>query len=484
MREHEGDFVAPAPLGQFPDFDFAQQCRQDTGAGKSANLRWAMKNFQYPSPSKTSKKYSRQPSDRAANVRFRYRIGAGALALFFLSCLGSDVCHAQSHNVVCREGAGNFEAEFPTGVAVRVGPARSGKLEARVCEAALHWGEQNLAVAESASQADVDAFGVDLGVGAPVVALQVKKSKTECCMEYKIYSLRAPPMLLRTISGGDFFNAADTDLDGRVEIWTDDAASVDGFDNLRLGDLDFSPPVVLRFVGGRLLDASSEFRPYFDQKIADVRAKLNPQDLVDFKNSDGKLWSAAAIPPARLIHLRKVKIEILEIVWGFLYSGREQEAWRSLSEMWPAADLDRIRGALQNGHARGILSQVDGMSTRARQGREIHAKIFDGTTEVAATPGVTPKGVKPKQEITAPRAILLERPPPVTAVEIELAQTESALKLVIDSAGKVRSAEMVGNVQAIDEGLLRSTSNWKFIPAFSEGQPVASQIFLGVSLKR
>jgi len=353
-----------------------------------------------------------------------------------------------------------------------------------VCEAALNWGEEHLAVAESAWQADVDAFGIDLGVGAPVVALQVKKSKTECCMEYKIYSLRAPPMLLRTISGGDYFNAADTDLDGRVEIWTDDAVSVDGFDDLRLSDLDFPPPVVLRFVRGRLLNASSEFRPYFDQKIADVRVKLNPQGLSDFKDSDGKLLSGAAIPVVRLIQLRKVKIKILEIVWGFLYSGREQEAWRFLSEMWPAADLDRIRGALQNAHARGILSQVDGMSTAARPGREIHAKIFDGTTVVAATPGVTPKGVNPKQEITPPRAILMERPPPVTAVEIELAQTESALKLIIDSAGKVRSAEVVGNVQAIDEGLLNSTSNWKFIPAFSEGQPVASQIFLGVSLKR
>ena len=78
----------------------------------------------------------------------------------------------------------------------------------------------------------------------------------------------------------------------------------------------------------------------------------------------------------------------------------------------------------------------------------------------------------------------MERPPPTTAVEIELAQTESALKLVIDSAGKVRSVEVVGNLQEVDEGLLKSTANWKFIPAFSEGQPVASQIFLGVSLKR
>jgi hypothetical protein len=55
---------------------------------------------------------------------------------------------------------------------------------------------------------------------------------------------------------------------------------------------------------------------------------------------------------------------------------------------------------------------------------------------------------------------------------------------VIDSAGKVRSVEEMGNEQSIDEGLIKSTSKWKFIPAYSAGQPVASQILLGVSLKR
>jgi hypothetical protein len=407
------------------------------------------------------------------------------LTLFFLSCLTASVCHAQSHDVVCREGVGDFEAEFPqTEVKVRVGPARIRDLESRVCNAALSWGDQNLAVADSAWEADVDAFGVDLGVGAPAVALQVKKSKAECCMEYKIYSLRAPPVLLRSIRGGEFFSAADTDLDGRVEIWADDAASVDGFESFPLRDLDFAPPIVLRFVRGRLLDVSSEFQPYFDRKIADEKAKLNPQDLSDFKSSDGKLAATASVPTVQLLHLRSVKVKVLEIVWSYLYSGREQEAWRTLAEMWPATDLDRIRAALLNARARGIRSQVDGVSNAASAGHEAHAKIFDGTTTVTATPGLTPKGAKLKQEITPPKAILMERPPPVTAVEIELAQSESSLKLVIDSAGKVRSVEVLGNAQAVDEGLLKSTSNWKFIPAFSEGQPVASEIFLGVSLKR
>jgi len=423
------------------------------------------------------------PCDRLQSVPIRLRRSAVALALSLLSCLTATVCHAQSHDVICRDGAGDFDTEFHTGVKVHVGAARNGELATRVCEATLSWTNQNLVITAAAAQVDVDALGVDLGLAVPVVAFQVKKSTPECCMVYEIYSLRTPPVLLRTITGGEFFSAADTDLDGRVEIWTDDAASVEGFENLLLSDLDFAPPMVLRFVRGRLLDVSSEFQPYFDQKIAEERAKLSSQDLGDFKSSDGRLAATATFPADRLFHLQRLKVKVLEIVWSYLYSGREQEAWRSLAEMWPASDVDRIRAAILNARARGIRGQVDGVSKAIPNGRESHAKIFDATTIVVEMPGVTPKDVTPKLEITPPKPILMQRPPPLTAYELGLAQSESNLKLVIDSAGKVRSAEMLGNGQ-VDEGLMGSTSKWKFIPAFSADQPVASRIFLGVSLKR
>src|SRR5579872_343999 len=420
------------------------------------------------------------PSDRAP-LRF-LRIAA-SLALFLVFCLIACACRAQSHDVICNNGSGEFEAEFHTGVRVHVGAARNGELATRLCDAALSWDKGSLAIAAAASQLDVDAFGVDLGVGVPVVAFQIKKSAADCCMEYKIYSLRTPAVLVRSITGGEFFSAADTDLDGRVEIWTDDAASVSGFENFLLSELDFAPPIVLRFARGRLLDASSQFQPYFDRKIAQERGKLNPQDVSDFKNSDGKLAPLAGLPAARLFQLRTAKMKVLEIVWLYLYSGREEEAWHTLSDMWPAADMDRIRAALLRARARGIRAQVDGVSTGVHKGREVQTKIFDATTLPVAIPGLTPKGVDPKLEITTPRAILMLRPPPTNEVELGLAQTESQLELVIDSAGKVRSAEMVG-AHLADEGLMNSTSTWKFIPAFNAGRPVASKILLGVSLKR
>jgi len=424
-----------------------------------------------------------EPSGPVRSAPLRLRWGA-TLILFLLCWVAPRVTRAQNRDVVCADGDGEFDAEFPTGVKIHVAAVRNEGFAARTCDAALSWRDQKLIVAKSAAQLDVDAFGVDFGLGAPVAALQVKKSKTDCCVEYDLYSLRTPPVLLRRIMGGEFFSAADTDLDGRVEIWTNDAAAVEGFENFRLPDLDFAPPVVLRFTRRRLLDASAEFRPYFDQKIAALRAELTPPDLDAFKRSDGQLTTASAIPAGQLVHLRSVKMKVLEIVWSYLYSGREQEAWNSLAALWPAADVDRIRAAIASARARGIRAQLDGVSIPIRRGRESHAKIFDGTTMVAATPGVTPKEVDPKHQITQPKAILMERQPPVTVLEKELAQSESLLVLVIDSAGKVRSAEEKGYFQAVDEALIRSTVNWKFIPAFDKGEPVASRIFLGVSLRR
>jgi hypothetical protein len=97
---------------------------------------------------------------------------------------------------------------------------------------------------------------------------------------------------------------------------------------------------------------------------------------------------------------------------------------------------------------------------------------------------MAPKGTKPPTPIVPPKAILMERLPPTTPAEQELAKLEATLKMVIDSAGKVRSVEVLGDPEKNDELLLQSTSSWKFIPAFNADEPVASEIIMGVSLRR
>jgi hypothetical protein len=384
-------------------------------------------------------------------------------------------CQAQGRDVVCSNGSGNFEAEFHTGVKLRLGAARKTAtgLATRLCEATLGWDKQEIMVTTRAAQLDVDAFGADLGVGVPVVTFQVKQSDTECCLAYQIYSLEKPPGLLRAITGGSFFSASDTDLDGRVEIWTDDAAAVDGFENLAGGELDFAPTIVLRFEHNHLLDVSSEFRIDFDQKIAKLRGELDSEDLRHFKNSDGKLASTGRFSPEQLHRLRGVKIKVLEIAWSYLYSGREPEAWLALRDMWPASDVQRLRIALLDLWAHGIHARVDGTSSGVSAGRKKRAMVFD----------TTQGSERSRSEIIPPQPILLRQPAPA-ASEQGLTDSELLLDLLIDSAGKVRSVEPAGNTKSADPDLLMAARGWKFVPASKDGRAVASRLRLAVSAKR
>jgi hypothetical protein len=47
-----------------------------------------------------------------------------ALASFLLFCVIVIPCHAPGREALCRNGNGNFEAEFQTGVKLRLGAAR------------------------------------------------------------------------------------------------------------------------------------------------------------------------------------------------------------------------------------------------------------------------------------------------------------------------------------------------------------------------
>ena len=418
------------------------------------------------------------PRDGIAPRSFRcVWLAAASMCALFLFSATMCLCQTPAPSILCNEGDGTFDGEFSTGIKVHVGAARnhgSATLARRACTANLSWGKQELTVATGASQLDLDAFGVDLGDGIPVTAFQEKKTDADCCMDYMIYSLEKPPRLLRTITGGQFFSASDRDLDGRVEIWTQDAAAVNGFDNLELAELDCPPAVVFRFAHGRLIDVSDEFQPYFDEEITRIQFGIHVEDLRDFKRSDGKLTGTLPISPNRFRELRIVKIKVLEIVWAYLYSGREQNAWRSLAEMWPSEDFDRIRVAITNARARGIHSQADGASPGPAAGKRKHARIFDAVNR--SEPGG-------KLEVVPPQGILMQRPAS-SDVRREGSDAERLLDLVVDDAGKVRSAEPAGKVKWVDPELINAALTWKFIPAFKDSRPVASRVRLDISLRR
>ena len=429
--------------------------------------------------------YHRSMGQRISRAWLRWC--AAATALPAMLCAAAGACRAQSDAVVCRDGLGNFEAAFPTGVRVQVGAARREGFARRECEAALLWDKGKVTVTAGVAQVDLDAFGIDAGLGAPVAAFQVRKANSDCCMSLQLYSLRKPPKLLRTITGGSFFRAADTDLDGRVEIWTDDSGALEGFENPIGGRSDLAPTVVLRFEHGRLMEVGSEFRGYFDSQIARLRAEFVPEDLREFKSSSGRLPTTAHFSPEDLRRsekLKRTKERVLQIVWAYLYSGREQDAWNALGEFWPAADLERIRAAIMSARARGIRAQVDGVSTKISAGAERRAEIFDARTIRGEQPGSKQAGVAAERaaRIKLPAPILIGHRAAEGQREETLADSGVMLDLVIDSAGKVRSAESAD--PGFDASLKEATASWKFIPAMRDGRAMASRIYFIVSPKR
>lgn len=391
--------------------------------------------------------------------------------------------------MVCEGGVGGFKSVFHTGVAVSVGAVRNDQFAGRACEASLAWDKQDLKVEPQAWVVDVDAMGIDLGLGVPVVAFQIRRTDIDGLMQYEIYSLKKPPQRLRVITGGDWYSAADTDLDGRVEIWTDDARAVNGLDDMPLNAFDFAPPMVLRFEQKRLIDVSAEFQLDYDRRIAALRAQLDGQQLSDFKRSDGKLKALFPPTPQESARLRATKIKVLEIVWCYLYSGREQDAWKALADMWPPPDLDRIRTAIVNARAQGIRREVDGVSPGlSRFAIKKHVLIYDRISQAEAgsnplawayAPGMSgPGGDLPHtfEAETFPIRILMNRPTLPEGAPMVFS-AEVPVDLVIDSAGKVRSAKAVWNP---DKDLIEATGGWKFIPAFKFDKPVATRLRMGI----
>jgi len=434
----------------------------------------------------------------AQNVTIRYRcvelgrILAATVLLCGLPTILQGQEQSAGHSVVCDNGDGKFEARFGTEITVYAGASMSGDFEKRSCGATITWNKQVMTVASDLPEVDIDALGIDVGLGAPVAAFQVR-SKASTLMTYEIYSLQKTPRLLKRITGGDFFRSADTDMDGRVEIWAGDAGALQGFDGLALGEFEFAPTVVMRFENNRLMDVSSEFQASYDQQIARVKQALSEQDLADFKNSDGRTLSGTSLPIVRQDLLKLTKARVLEIVWAYLYSGREQQAWAALAEMWPAKDAERARAAIIAAREHGIRTQIDG--TVADASRDISKKrayVYDTPNSVEegeisptvqnsrageAAPMHTKTQTNPVSD-TTPQAILLR----LLALEGErpvFPQGGAVLDLVIDSAGKVESIHPVG--EAVP-GVEAASVNWKFVPAFKGGRAVASRLRMAVSL--
>lgn len=191
--------------------------------------------------------------------------------------------------------------------------------------------------------------GEDLfGDGHPSLVLEGFSGGAHCCFTYRIVSLADSPIVLPLIENETPFYFFKDHASGQFRILTSDG-SFDYFDKLCHACTPF-PHVVLRVDPDGFHDVSSQFVEQYDTEIAAARARIPAGDISRFQVAD----------------FDDAKPIVLDIVFSYLYSGRDAEAWKMLDEMWPAADRERIKALIVATRENGLLAKIRHLRSAAQ----------------------------------------------------------------------------------------------------------------------
>lgn len=385
----------------------------------------------------------------------------------------SGVALAAKDQSACEDGKGSFEKKVD-GSVLRVGPSPASEVQGSCRLVVLSRSGAELFQVQG-RLIRLDSASSDLnGDGVRDAAFQVDFAPRDvCCSVYYVLSFGDSPKLLRKIEDGQFFSLEDRDNDKAPEVWAADAKAFQNFDGLAPRELTVLPTVVFRLEGEKLIDAGPQFQIDYDILIGRLSAQLTADRAKDFLASDGKLTG----PPDTIDpRLRETKMLVLGMVWDYLYSGREQEAWKTLAELWPAADRDRIRSLIQEKRAHGILAKVDAAAPVRPWGC--------GPPEVASQTLEKVTGPAGKYVIAAPRAI--STPDPNYSPEASKAKLEGTVVLWVivgpdGCAHNIRVQRSLG--KGLDEKAIEAVRQWKFRPATKNGVPVAVQVNIEINFR-
>ena len=190
--------------------------------------------------------------------------------------------------------------------------------------------------------------GTDInGDGKTELVIDGFSGATRCCFTYTIVSLGGTARVVRKIESKSALTF-EKQPDGSVLIRGVDS-SLDYF--LIPHPMAVIPQVILRMQGDTLVDVSGQFQEQYDKLIEEARSQLTSADVDKFRQSryNAKMFTDQ-LPTVR---------RVLTIVENYLYSGREDQAWQALDELWPASDKDRVKNLMLERRDRGLLAQVN-----------------------------------------------------------------------------------------------------------------------------
>ena len=198
------------------------------------------------------------------------------------------------------------------------------------------------------------------GNGNPGLILEGFSGGAHCCFTYVLADLGDSPRVLKRIENQTEFYIFKNLSNGKYDILTWDGA-FDYFDDF-CHACSPVPTVVLEPQRTRLRDVSAEFIADYDEVIAEAKAKIDPARLNIFLanpdlSKNDQAWGES----------EDIRRAILEVVLVYLYSGREQAAWQTLDQMWPANDRQRIKNLILKTRSEGILSQIEAVGSPAKR---------------------------------------------------------------------------------------------------------------------
>ena len=173
-----------------------------------------------------------------------------------------------------------------------------------------------------------------------------------------VISLAKPPTVREIVTSSPL-SFADKDGDEKVEIAGHEWAFV-GFDGL--GESESPRPMaVFRMRGNTLVNVSQIFWPEYESEITRTEALLTQKERDDFLEEEvaGKEPKKPTEREATLPQLRRTKGAVLSIILNYLYGGRGEQAWQTVSRMWPGIDRQRVRQLILKARASGLLSEVN-----------------------------------------------------------------------------------------------------------------------------
>ena len=258
------------------------------------------------------------------------------------------VCAQESPLLACPSKTGQQTGKY-AGYTVRL--ARSAKRGER-CQALVTGSASKTSQAKTVARdwaLSINRLsGSDInGDGKPELIVQGYSGGSHCCFTYQIISLTGGLPLVREIQDQVpvFFARRD---DGSTEIRAGDGV----FDFFLLPHADsVIPQIFLRLDGNKFVDISGEHVADYDKQIEKAHNELGAADLDKLKKStynQNMLYD----------QLPTVK-KVLIIVLNYLYSGRDDQAWQALGEMWPPADVERVKKLILERRSRGLLSQIE-----------------------------------------------------------------------------------------------------------------------------